>query len=101
PCMSRVAQRARSLPLGGRESRLEVGGMAERLREVAQHLAALRVVLLREEPEAVGGRDRSIEHLSRLVEAALAREALGEPEGARHERALLHPEAVVGAVAPQ
>src|SRR5215210_3473555 len=76
-----------------RENEREV---AERLREVPHLPPARDVVLLREEAEVVGQADQALEQFFRLVDAAIARERVDEPEGARQELALVAGQAVVG-----
>src|SRR5919204_1472941 len=57
----------------------------EGLREVAELAAELRVVLLGEQAEVGAEREEPLEELPRLVEPALEREVVDEPEGARQE----------------
>src|SRR5581483_6924051 len=92
---------------GGAERAVEVEGSAverdvgERLRDVAQHLAA-GAGLLGERPEMVGVAEHALEEQARLVQAGRvvptgARERLYQPEGADVEGALLAGQAVGGA----
>src|SRR6185437_12183293 len=62
--------------------------MRQALRKVTQHLPELWVVLLRKETEVVGAAACPLERLARLRPPALMREALRQPERARHEDAL-------------
>src|SRR6185312_4562176 len=62
--------------------------MRESLWKVAQHLTELRLVLLREEAEIVGAAARPFEGLVRFLPPPLVRQALRQPERARHEDAL-------------
>src|SRR5919198_102574 len=66
----------------------------EGLREVAELAAELRVVLLGEEAEVGAEREELLEERPRLVEPALEREVVDEPEGARQEGALAGRQAV-------
>src|SRR5919198_4058631 len=68
----------------------------EGLREVAELAAELRVVLLGEQAEVGAEREEPLEELPRLVEPALEREVVHEPEGAREEDALAGRQAVDG-----
>src|ERR671933_2022669 len=77
----------RAVLLGDRDGRGDVREVRQALREVAEHLLRVRVVLLGEEHELVRGRDGAVEHRARLVEPALARQALGEPERTGEEGA--------------
>src|SRR5215218_9781523 len=70
--------------------------MAEGLREVAHLTPAPDVVLLGEQAEVIGQADEPLEQCSRLVDAAIARERVDEPEGAGQELALVAGQAVVG-----
>src|SRR5688572_5502757 len=71
-----------------RQRRRDVRQVREALREVAEQLAGRTRVLLREQPELVGAAAGAIEQLARLDHAPLPGQAFGEPERARHERAL-------------
>ena len=62
--------------------------MRERLREVAELAALLRIVLLGEQPDVVAQRQQRSKSSLGLVAAALQREVVGEPERAGEERAL-------------
>jgi glycosyltransferase 2 family protein len=64
------------------------GTVGERLGEVPQQRPGRRVELLGEQSQVVGGRRRPGEGGPRLGVAALAGQALGQPEGAGHERPL-------------
>ena len=75
--------------------------MRERLREVPHQLPRVRVELLREQAERARGACRQIEHLARLALAPLPGVALGQPEAAGEERALLARQAVIAVVAAQ
>ena len=68
--------------------RVDEADVRERLREVADEPAELRVVLLGEQAELVPEREQALEHLPRLVELAEEDEVVDEPEGAEEERAL-------------
>src|ERR671931_264589 len=87
------------------ESAVHEGHVREGLREVAELAPQLRGVLLREQAEVGAKREQPLEELPRLVEPALEREVVDEPEGARQEDALAGRQAVdrhglvVGAVA--
>src|SRR4051812_8107439 len=86
----RAAARRRSSAGSGarpleRERRADVGVVRERLRHVAERLAARRVELLGEQADVVGGRARAREGALGLVQPPLVRQALGEPEGAGQE----------------
>src|SRR5215831_11424972 len=72
--------------------------VAERLREVADHLAAAGVDLLGEQADVVDRRHRPLECRRGLVYLTGQRLGLGEPEGAQQEGALLPRQAVVGQV---
>jgi hypothetical protein len=62
--------------------------MGERLREVPQQSAGVRVVLLGHQPEVVAEVDEPAEQLVRLVVAPEQLVAVAEPERAREEDAL-------------
>src|SRR5256885_11016965 len=66
----------------------DVRQMRQPLREVPHGLAHAGVELLGEEAEVVRCRERAVEHLPRLLHAALVNQALGQPEGAGDEGAL-------------
>src|SRR5215471_15473228 len=68
--------------------------MAERLREVSDHLAAAGVDLLSEQANVVDRRNRPLERRRGLVHLAGQRLGMGEPEGAQQEGALLPSQAV-------
>src|SRR5438105_9192471 len=69
----------------------EVG---EGLGEVPQEAAGLGVVLLREQPDVVSEVEQPLEELARLLQPALEREGVREPEGARQEDALAARQAI-------
>ena len=71
-----------------RESRLDEREMREGLREVADESLALRVVLLRDQPEVVAEGEQPLVELHGLVEPPLPREHRDEPERAGEEDAL-------------
>ena len=62
--------------------------MRERLREVAELTAALRVVFLREQADVVAEVEQALEQLARLVSLPLPGQHLDEPERAWQEDAL-------------
>src|SRR5437868_10722608 len=68
--------------------------VCEGLREVAELAAEVGVVLLREQAEVGAEREQPLEELPRLVEPALEREVVDEPERARQEDALAGRQAV-------
>ena len=70
---------------GGRD----VGEVRQTLWEVAEHLPRFRVVLFGEEVEIVGRGERTVEDGPGLFGTSLMGQALGQPEGARQERAFL------------
>ena len=70
--------------------------MREGLREVAKEPLADRVVLLRDQAEVVGEGYETPEQGTRLLGASDPRQRVGEPEGARQERALHTREAIDG-----
>ena len=70
--------------------------MAERLREVADLPPARDVVLLGEQAEVVGQPEQPLEQRARLVDAAVERERVDQPERAGEELALVAGQAVVG-----
>ena len=76
--------------------------MRERLREVAEHPARRRVVLLGDQPEVVAEAEQPLEERRRLLAAAHQRQVVDEPEraGEEHPLAARHPvEVVVGDIA--
>src|SRR5436190_24302269 len=74
---------AGAVDLRGRGDEADV---AERLREVAEQLAARRVDLLRDQAEVVRVADEPVEQLLGPLDLARLRERRDEPEGADHER---------------
>jgi hypothetical protein len=76
------------------EGAVDEGDVRERLREVAELPTRPRVPLLGEQPEFVASREHALEQLFGLVEPALERESVREPERARQKRALTGRQAV-------
>ena len=68
--------------------------MRERLREVSEQLAGRRIDLLGEQSDVVAMRDEPLEEVTSLLLLAASREALGEPERADEEGALVPADAV-------
>jgi hypothetical protein len=65
-----------------REGAVHEREMGERLREVAEHAAVHRVVLLRDQAEVVPQREQAVEQGARLALTALEEEVVDEPEAA-------------------
>ena len=84
----------RALPLFEVVRGVDERDVGEGLREVAEHALVACVVLLREEPLVVAGREHPIESRAGLIEASLPGQALGEPERAGEERSLSTADAV-------
>src|SRR5919201_5497043 len=72
--------------------------MGQRLREVAEQTAGARVVLLGEQADVVAQIEQPLEQLARLVELALQREYVREPERAGQKDALTGRQSVDGTV---
>src|ERR1700723_467663 len=77
-----------------RQGRRNVREESQSLREVTQHLLGARIVLLREQTEAVRGRCPLFEDPQRLSPAALLGEALHQPESAGEKHPFLALQAV-------
>ena len=73
--------------------------MAERLREVADHLTAARVHLFGQQAHVVDRRHRAFEGTRGLVKLSGQRLRLRQPERAEQEGSLLAGQTVVGEVA--
>src|SRR5438128_4346013 len=72
--------------------------MRERLREIADGLAARRLDLLGEEPDVVGAAEQALEQRLGLLAPAGVGEVLGRPEAARGEDVLRSLDAVVAGI---
>src|SRR6185437_1558217 len=68
---------------------LDQAEMRERLREVPDQLAGVRVDLLGQQADVAAEPQQALEQLSRTLQLAGAREALHEPERADRERRLV------------
>src|SRR5438046_6507627 len=83
------------------DGRGHMGEVADALREVAEQLAVLDVVLLREQAQVVSRGDGPVVDPARFFQPALAGQAFDEPERAGHDYALVPLKAVVAAVPAQ
>jgi Sodium/hydrogen exchanger family len=91
---------ARSAPgLGDRPGRVDQADVAERLREVADHLGAAGVDLLGQQADVAGVGDRPPEGRPGGLDLARQRLRLRQPKGAQQEGALLALQPVGGLVA--
>src|SRR2546429_9367793 len=99
PNERRRRRRSAASGLLQRDGGRDVREVRERLGIVAQQLPARGVHLLGEEPDRAGGGHGLLEDLAGLLQAALARVALRQPERAGQKGALLAAESVVAPVA--
>src|SRR5512132_740797 len=92
-------RRAGPIGLGQGDRGRDVGQVRQPLGEVAQQLPAVAVVLLGGQAEVAAAGRHPAEQLPGLLHAALVGQALGQPERAGDERALLADQVVVVSVA--
>jgi tetratricopeptide (TPR) repeat protein len=85
--------------LGDGPGGVDQADVAERLREVADHLAAARVDLLGQQAHVVDGRHGALERRGGLVELSGQRLRVRQPERAEQEGSLLAGQAVMSQVA--
>src|SRR5438552_1793030 len=83
-----------ALRLGDRPRGVDQADVAERLREVAEQFAGLRIDLFGEQSDVVHEGDRVLEHGFGALDLTGLSQRLGEPEGAQQERPFLARQAV-------